>query len=68
MAAQIGIISNFVIEGQKLIAHGYEWIVQSVSEYDHWGATRLQVKATKAKGKKVFMMVIYENGTISGAV
>jgi len=68
MSAQIGSISNFEMTGDKLIAHGFEWVVKSVKEYDHWGETRLWIKATKAKGRKVFAMVIYENNTISGAV
>lgn len=68
MSAQIGTVSNFEINGDKLLAHGYEWAIKSVREYDHWGATRLMIKATKAKGRKIFNMVVYENNTISGAV
>lgn len=68
MSNQIGSISNFKITGDKLLAHGFEWAIKSISEYDHWGNTRLMIKATKAKGRKVFNMVIYENNTISGAV
>lgn len=68
MSAQIGTVSNFEINGDKLLAHGYEWAIKSVREYDHWGATRLMIKATKAKGRKIFNMVVYENNTVSGAV
>ena len=68
MAGQIGHISSYKIADKKLIAHGFEWVVKSRKEYDHWGKTRFSIKATKPKGRKVFTMVIYENNTISGAV
>jgi hypothetical protein len=68
MSNQIGNISGFEIKDNTLMAHGFVWNVQGVSEYDHKGNTRYSVKATKPKGRKVFTMVIYENGTISSAV
>lgn len=40
----------------------------SVSNYNHNGQDRKIIKACKAKGKKVFMVVQYENGLFSSAV
>jgi len=43
-------------------------VVISMKEYEHKGATRQWIKARKAKGKKVFTVVFYEEGRYSEAV
>jgi hypothetical protein len=68
MSAQVGNVSSFELNANVLVAHGYTWNVIDAKPYDHYGQKRLSIKATKTKGKKVFTMVIYENGLISGAV
>lgn len=43
-------------------------VIISVDPYEYKGAHRQAIKARKARGKKVYMVVLYENGLYSDAV
>jgi len=42
--------------------------ILSVENYEHKGAQRQSIKAKKAKGKRVYTVILYENGMYSEAV
>lgn len=42
-------------------------VIISEKPYNHKGNDRVIIKARKARGKKVFMVVKYEDGTFSSA-
>lgn len=42
--------------------------ILKVEDYEHKGAQRQSIKAKKAKGKRVYTVIKYENGMYSEAV
>ncbi len=42
--------------------------ILKIEDYEHKGAQRQSIKAKKARGKRVYTVVLYENGMYSEAV
>lgn len=61
-------MADFEIEGTTLKAHNCLWDIVKVVKFDHRGIERTEIQARKKKGRIVYAMVIYENGTISPPV
>ena len=45
-----------------------EVVVISIKDFEYKGVSRKSIKARKAKGKRVYYVTQYENGTFSEAV
>jgi hypothetical protein len=62
-----GMTTNYSIKDGKISAHGFDWTVVGMIEFEHKGEKRIAVKVKKPRGRRTYEMVIFENGAISEA-
>lgn len=53
---------------KTITINGYSYVIVDETPFEYKGKQRIALKIRKPKGKVIYRVVVYENGTISSVV